>query len=106
MPVYEYRCESCSHEFEEQQEVKDKPLEICPKCQEKSAERLISRTHGFVRNITTLGQLAERNNKKIGKEKLQIEADKKKPANNIRELKKIGNMTNEQKRRYIEDGRM
>jgi len=32
MPLYEYKCTKCGHEFEALQKAKDKPLEICPKC--------------------------------------------------------------------------
>ena len=44
MPVYEYRCNACGHEFEEQQKMADAPIKICPKCTEEKVERLISRT--------------------------------------------------------------
>ena len=32
MPLYEYKCTRCGHEFEALQRVKDKPLAMCPKC--------------------------------------------------------------------------
>ncbi len=32
MPLYEYKCTKCGHEFEALQKAKDKPLEVCPKC--------------------------------------------------------------------------
>ena len=40
MPTYEYRCESCHHQFEELQSFKDDPLTVCPKCHEASLRRL------------------------------------------------------------------
>jgi putative FmdB family regulatory protein len=40
MPTYEYRCESCGHEFEELQSFKDEPLKVCPKCHEEKLRRL------------------------------------------------------------------
>jgi putative FmdB family regulatory protein len=40
MPTYDYRCESCSHEFEEMQSFKDDPLTVCPKCHESALRRL------------------------------------------------------------------
>lgn len=48
MITYEYRCLKCEHEWEELQEIKDPRIEICPKCKEKSAERLISKGQGFI----------------------------------------------------------
>ena len=32
MPVYEYRCRDCSHEFEIQQSMSDDALTVCPSC--------------------------------------------------------------------------
>ncbi len=40
MPTYEYRCESCGHEFEELQSFKEEPLKVCPKCHEEKLRRL------------------------------------------------------------------
>ena len=33
MPIYEYRCESCSKVHEILQSVSDAPAEVCPECQ-------------------------------------------------------------------------
>jgi len=44
MPIYEYACTACGHEFEEWQKMSDAPVRTCPKCRKKKVERLISRT--------------------------------------------------------------
>jgi putative FmdB family regulatory protein len=44
MPVYEYLCKACDHEFEREQRISDKPLKKCPACGSMKAKRLISRT--------------------------------------------------------------
>lgn len=44
MPIYEYACAACRHEFEEWQKITDKPVRTCPKCKAKKVERLISQT--------------------------------------------------------------
>jgi putative FmdB family regulatory protein len=44
MPVYEYECGACAHQFEEWQKITDKPVRTCPKCKAKKVERLISQT--------------------------------------------------------------
>src|SRR5262245_43067966 len=44
MPVYEYECGACGHQFEEWQKITDKPVRTCPKCKAKKVERLISMT--------------------------------------------------------------
>jgi putative FmdB family regulatory protein len=41
MPTYDYRCDACSHEFEEFQYIKDAPLTKCPSCGKKKLRRLI-----------------------------------------------------------------
>jgi putative FmdB family regulatory protein len=44
MPIYEYACAACGHQFEEWQKMSDAPVSTCPKCKKKKVERLISRT--------------------------------------------------------------
>lgn len=44
MPVYEYACKACEHEFELEQRITEKPVKKCPKCGAMKAKRLISRT--------------------------------------------------------------
>ena len=44
MPIYEYSCAACGHQFEEWQKITDKPVKTCPKCKAKKVERLISAT--------------------------------------------------------------
>ena len=44
MPVYEYACEKCGHEFEREQRITEDPVKVCPKCKAKKVRRLISRT--------------------------------------------------------------
>ena len=44
MPVYEYACDKCGHEFEAEQRISDDPIRTCPKCRARKVKRLISRT--------------------------------------------------------------
>ena len=44
MPIYEYACAACGHQFEEWQKMSDKPIKVCPKCKAKKVEKLISQT--------------------------------------------------------------
>jgi putative FmdB family regulatory protein len=44
MPVYEYECGACGHQFEEWQKISDERIKICPKCKKHKVERLISQT--------------------------------------------------------------
>ncbi len=42
MPIYEYVCTKCGHEWDTIQKFSEKPLTTCPKCSKKSAKRKIS----------------------------------------------------------------
>ena len=42
MPIYEYKCSNCSHEFEKIQKISEEPIKECPKCNRKSVSKLIS----------------------------------------------------------------
>jgi putative FmdB family regulatory protein len=44
MPVYEYQCSTCGHEFEREQRISEDPIKKCPQCGKLKAKRLISRT--------------------------------------------------------------
>jgi putative FmdB family regulatory protein len=44
MPVYEYQCSACGHEFEREQRISEDPIKKCPQCGKLKAKRLISRT--------------------------------------------------------------
>ncbi len=43
MPIYEYRCTSCNHEFEAFQKITDEPVKTCEKCN-GAVEKLISQS--------------------------------------------------------------
>lgn len=42
MPIYDYKCSNCGHQFELIQKFSDQPAEICPQCSEKSIQKLVS----------------------------------------------------------------
>ena len=42
MPIYEYKCLKCKHQFEVIQKFSDNPVESCPECNEKSIKKLVS----------------------------------------------------------------
>jgi len=44
MPVYEYACSKCGHEFEAEQRITEPPLKTCPRCRARKLKRLISQT--------------------------------------------------------------
>ncbi len=44
MPIYEYRCPDCGHEFETMQRMSEDPIKVCPECSAENVSKLISRT--------------------------------------------------------------
>jgi len=47
MPTYEYECTHCGHSFELFQNITDKPINKCPKCN-KEVNRLIGAGSGII----------------------------------------------------------
>jgi putative FmdB family regulatory protein len=46
--TYEYVCLACHHEWESEQRISAKPLEMCPSCGQKTAKRQVSGGAGFI----------------------------------------------------------
>ncbi len=42
MPIYEYVCDSCEHEFETIQKFNEDPLKACPECEQDALRKKIS----------------------------------------------------------------
>lgn len=42
MPIYEYQCESCAHQFETIQKVSEPVLTHCPECGDAALKKLVS----------------------------------------------------------------
>ena len=48
MPTYEYACGACGHQWEQVQRIIEAPIEVCPKCAQTAAHRLISGGTNFI----------------------------------------------------------
>lgn len=42
MPIYEYRCDDCDHQFDLLQKISDPPPSVCPQCGAAGVRKLIS----------------------------------------------------------------
>ena len=42
MPIYEYECKACGHNFDALQKVSDGPLKKCPECEKSQLQKLVS----------------------------------------------------------------
>lgn len=67
MPNRHYLCHSCDFEVEIYQSIKDDILYECPKCSGKLYQNLENIHVSIVGEVKTIGQLAEKNTKKLGK---------------------------------------
>ena len=44
MPIYEYACPDCGHQFERLQKISEPPVTICPSCNAEKVRKLVSQT--------------------------------------------------------------
>jgi putative FmdB family regulatory protein len=69
MPIYEYRCRKCAHEFELFQKISDTPAKKCPECG-GTVDRLVSSTsfslkgHGWYKDGYSSKKPEEKKKKK------------------------------------------
>lgn len=113
MPKYDYGCRHCGFQWKDvQQSINDAPKKKCPKCEHMTLSRIIfGGIEPFVRGeATTLGQLAEKNSKRMGKygveereiaKQQQVDQGLKSHRDEIRQ---IGKMSKNQQERFIENG--
>lgn len=115
MPLYDYLCSNndCELLWEDvQQPISSPQKKKCPKCGMNTLNRIITGgLGGFVRgDATTLGQLAERNSKKMGRygvgdaDGIKNENIDKGLQQRREENKIINKMTDKQKDRFIKGG--
>lgn len=121
MPLYNFECQKCESEIELQCSISEYPNLVknmtCPGCGSIKIYRDYSKDNVYstVREIKTVGQLAEANTKKMGS-KLQEEYEKNKPKEEVAQWyqnsklgdasrKEINKMTKEQKKRYVLTGK-
>ena len=115
--LYDYQCDKCAYNMiDVYQSIHEEALISCPNCGENSLQRVI---HGgfacFVKDIKTIGQLADKNWSTLGTYKRsEIEENGKNKKNNEQSVfsscgnaskKEINKMTTEQKQRYIMEGK-
>ena len=70
MPIYEYRCESCEHQFDIIQKISDKKLTLCEKCNKHKLKKLVT-SAGFKLKGTGWYETDFKNKKKKKAEKTE-----------------------------------
>ena len=83
MPTYSYRCSKCKKATEEFRSIKDGPRKKCPKC--GSTEPIFYQDYSacnvqFIDYMEpkTVGQQAAKNQKRLGKERMQLKEESQK----------------------------
>lgn len=111
MPLYEYECRDCKYNFEVVESIFIDSKTTCPSCNAESLFRVVfCNTFAIKGNINTIGQLADKNWKKMGTYEKESKMQKDKIPETIakRERKanidRISKMTPEQKNKYIREG--
>ncbi|NDD83576.1 hypothetical protein EBZ38_04740 [bacterium] len=116
--LYDYVCAECNNEMTDvYQSIKDDALVTCPQCGQNALQRVVYGGLGaFVKDIKTIGQLADNNWTKLGhykrseeeaiaKQKMQEqESSSVFSAFGSASKKEINKMTPEQKKKYIITG--
>jgi putative FmdB family regulatory protein len=114
MPTYDYRCDNCSHELNDiYQSFSEEAISQCPECGKISMNRVIyGGLATFVKNVNTVGQLADKNWKSMGRYKrseIEQQTKDKKQESPLSSLgsasrQEISKMSVEQKHKYIITG--
>ena len=116
MPEYSFHCEKCSYDFSELWSItsyEDRLKTVCcPECHSNKVYRDYQEDSVVVsyHEVKTIGQLAEKNTKKMGKYHLEdrmrednMELHKKNKEASAKR-RKLNKMTAEQKHKYVMEG--
>ena len=113
MPIYHYKCSNCPEDFETFHSIKEPIRKICPSCNSESLSVVLDALPVIMNKgeIKTIGQLAEANAKKMGKEQLHQKMAEDGVFTRIQnqekmaEIRKIASLSEEKKIKYIETGK-
>jgi len=113
MPLYHYKCSSCTEDFETVHSIKEPLWTVCPSCKNKSLTVVYDSVPVIItKEVKTIGQLAEKNAQSMGKELTQIKADRdgiterNQQKEKMSEMRKLANLSPEKKVKYIETGKI
>ena len=91
MPIYEYKCSNCGHQFEKIQKFSDDPLKKCPKCDKNALNKLISSPLFRLKGSGWYETDFKTGNKKNILKKEKDAKDSKKSKKNNKETAKVSN---------------
>jgi putative FmdB family regulatory protein len=108
--LYDYKCQECGYFMEDvYQSIKAEALKKCPSCNKDSLSRVVYGGLGsFVKDVRTVGQIADRNWKTMGSYKRSEIENKNKDLSESNKknklIREINKMTTEQKKNFIIKG--
>ena len=118
MVNYYYICQHCDHEMRNvMQSIKDKPKKVCPNCGKHKLKRVLYGCEfcSVSKNPSTIGQLADKNARKAGSQKMSeivSRSEENKPSAEAplpdyctATDREIRAMTDQQRIRYIMEGK-
>ena len=114
MQIYHYKCSNFPEDFETFHSIKEAIRKTCPSCNSESLSVVLDGIPAIINKgeIKTIGQLAEYNAKKMGKEQLQKKMeedgviDKIKCQEQMAQTRKLASLSEEKKIKYIETGKI
>lgn len=113
MPTYHYACSECKEEFEVFHSIKEPLRKICPFCEKAGLAVVLDEPPVIInKEVKTIGQLAEKNARELGKYGLQERMAKDGTVERIKQreqreqLQKIGKLSPEKKAKFIETGKL
>jgi putative FmdB family regulatory protein len=113
MPTYHYACKECKEEFEVFHSIKEPLRTICPFCEKAGLSVVLDEPPVIInKEVKTIGQLAEKNAKSLGRYGLEEKMAKDSSLERIkhrekRELNsKIAKLSPEKQRKFIETGKL
>lgn len=113
MPTYDYACSECKEEFEVFHSIKEPLRKICPFCEKAGLSVVFNKAPVIIiKEIKTIGQLAEKNAKELGQyglqEKMNTDGtlDRIKKREKREEIQKISKLSPERQKKFIETGKL
>jgi len=113
MPTYHYACSECKEEFEVFHSIKEPLRKDCPFCQKAGLSVVLDEPPVIInKEVKTIGQLAEKNARELGRYGLQekmaqdgtVERIKKREKRE--EIRKISKLSADKQIKYIETGKL
>ncbi len=113
MPTYHYRCSECKEEFETFHSIKEPLKKSCPFCEVEGLSVVLDGPPVIInKEVKTIGQLAEKNTKSLGRygleEKMATDGtlERIEKRSHREQLNKISKLSSENKIKYIETGKI